>query len=64
MTNLLDQAISCDDGNQAAKIILRALGIESGELANYCVQRRWPTDRKQCARIIGSWIQAEAEFLA
>jgi hypothetical protein len=64
MTNLLDQAIRCDDGDHAANIILAALGIESGELANYCVQRRWPTDSKQRARIIGSWLQAEAEFLA
>jgi hypothetical protein len=28
MTNLLEQAISCDDGYRAAKIIQNALGIE------------------------------------
>jgi hypothetical protein len=28
MTNLLEQAINCDDGDQAAKIIQDALGIE------------------------------------
>ena len=26
MTNLLEQAISCDDGDQAAKILQQALG--------------------------------------
>jgi len=29
MTNLLEQAIACDEGDQAAKIIQQALGIES-----------------------------------
>jgi hypothetical protein len=29
MTNLLAQAIDCDDPNQAARIIRDALGIES-----------------------------------
>jgi len=29
MSNLLKQAIDCGDGEQAAKIIQRALGIES-----------------------------------
>ena len=31
MTNLLEQAISCDDGDRAAKIIKEALGIESDD---------------------------------
>ena len=31
MTNLLEQAISTDDGDRAAKIIQDALGIESDE---------------------------------
>jgi hypothetical protein len=35
MTNLLEQAIACDDGDQAAKIIQNALGIESDDVANY-----------------------------
>jgi uncharacterized protein HemY len=64
MTNLLEQAIHCEDGDSAATIILDALGIESDELANYCVHRHWPTDRRQRARIIGNWLQEEAEFLA
>ena len=36
MTNLVERAISTDDGEHAAKIIQDALGIESDEVANYC----------------------------
>jgi hypothetical protein len=36
MTNLLEQAISTNDCNRAAKLIQNALGIESNEVANYC----------------------------
>jgi hypothetical protein len=36
-SNLLEQAINCDDGG-AARIIMDALGIETDELANYCLQ--------------------------
>jgi uncharacterized protein HemY len=64
MTNLLDQAINCNDGDQAAKIIQDALGIESGDVANYCFPQTWPNDREQRARIIGEWLQTEARFLA
>jgi hypothetical protein len=64
MTNLLKQAITCDDGDQAAKIIQRALGIESDDVANYCLPKNWPADREQRARIIGEWLQTEARYLA
>jgi uncharacterized protein HemY len=63
VTNLLKHAIKCDDSDTAARIIMDALGIETDELANYCL-RDWPTDRKQRARTIGNWLQEEAEFLA
>jgi hypothetical protein len=46
MINLLEQAISCDDADQAAKIIRDALGIE-GDVANYCFPKTWPKDREQ-----------------
>jgi hypothetical protein len=39
MTNLLEQAISCDDGDRAAKIIKDALGIESDDVRNYTFPR-------------------------
>jgi len=39
---LLEQAISCDDGNRAAKIIQNALGIESDDAVNYCFPQNWP----------------------
>jgi hypothetical protein len=61
MTNLLEQAINCDDGKRAARIIQDALGIESDDMVNYCFPKHWPSDR---ARIIGNWLQAEAQFLA
>jgi hypothetical protein len=64
MTNLLERAISTDDGDRAAKIIQDALGLESNEVANYCFPRTWPSDREQRARIIGDWLKAEVRFLA
>jgi hypothetical protein len=64
MTNLLDLAISCDDSDRAANIIDEALGIESDYVVNYCFPKDWPTDREVRARIIGGWLQAEAQYLA
>ena len=64
MTNLLEQAINCNDGDRAAKIIQYAFGIESDDVANYCFPRTWPKDREQRTRIIGEWLQTEARFLA
>ena len=63
MTNLLEQAINCDDGYRAAKIIQDALGIESDDVANFCFPKTWPEDREQRARIIGDWLRADARFL-
>ncbi len=42
MTNLLKQAINCDDGDRAARIIIDALNIETEELANFCL-KHWPS---------------------
>ena len=64
MTNLLEQAINCNDGDRAAQIIQDALGIESGDVVNYCFPKTWPDDREQRARIIGDWLQTEARYLA
>ena len=64
MSNLLEQAINNDDGDQAAKIIRQALGIESDDVANYCFPVTWPADREQRASIIGEWLQTEARFSA
>jgi len=63
MANILKQAIECDDKERAASIIIDALGIETEELANFCL-KHWPSERKQRARIIGHWLHAEAQFLA
>jgi hypothetical protein len=41
ITNLLEQAINCDDGDRAAKIIRDALGIETDDVANYSVPHHW-----------------------
>jgi hypothetical protein len=60
MTNLLEQAIACDDADRAAKIIQDALGIESDDVANYCFPKTWPADREVRARIIGDWLTTEA----
>jgi uncharacterized protein HemY len=64
MSNLLEQAINCSDGDQAAKIIQDALGIETDDVAKYVFPKTWPIDREQRARIIGEWLQTEARFLA
>jgi hypothetical protein len=50
MSNLLEQAINCDDPNRAAKMIRDALGIESDDVVNYCFPKTWPADREQRAR--------------
>jgi hypothetical protein len=54
MPNLLEQAISTDDGDRAAQIIQQALGIESDEVVNYVFPNTWPDDREQRARISAS----------
>ena len=41
MTNVLEQAINCNEGDQAAKIIQDALGIETND-ANYVFPKTWP----------------------
>jgi hypothetical protein len=64
MSNVLEQAINTDDGEQAAKLIRQALGIDSDDVANYCFPVTWPTDREQRASIIGEWLQTEARFSA
>ena len=63
MTNLLEQAINCNDGDRAAKIIRDALGIESNDVASYCFPKEWPANREQRADIIGEWLQREARFI-
>jgi uncharacterized protein HemY len=64
MSNLIEQAINCEKGEQAAKIIKQALGIESDDVVNYCFPISWPADREQRASIIGEWLQTEARFSA
>ena len=64
MSNLLEQAIDCTDGEQAAKILQQALGIESDDVVNYCFPQQWPADRQRRAHVIGEWLQTEARFLA
>ncbi len=59
MTNRLQEAINCNDGDRVARIIQDALGIESDDVANYCFPKTWPVDREQRARIIGEWLQTE-----
>ncbi len=64
MSNLLEKAIERNDGDQAAKIIQDALGIESDDVVHYVFPTTWPSDRELRARIIGEWLQTEARFLA
>ena len=64
MTNLLQQAINCDDADRAARIIQEALGIESDDVVKYCFPTTWPTDRERRARYIGERLRTEARYLA
>lgn len=59
--NLLEQAINCNDGSRAAKMIRDALGIESDDVANYCFPKEWPANREHRANIV-EWLQTEARF--
>jgi hypothetical protein len=63
MANLLERAIDCDHGDDAANVIRNALGIASHEVANYVFPKTWPANREQRARVIGEWLKAEARFL-
>jgi hypothetical protein len=63
MTNLLEQAINCNDGDRAAKIIRDALGIETEDVANYCFPKDWPDDRELRAAVIGDWLKTGARYL-
>ena len=55
---------TASDGDQAAKIIQNALGVENDEVANYVFPKTWPIDREQRARVIGEWFQTAARFIA
>ena len=55
--DLFGQAISCNDGSRAARMIRDALGIESDDVANYCFPKEWPANREQRASIIGEWLR-------
>ena len=64
MSNLLAEAINCDDPERAAKMIRDALGIESDDVVGCCFPTEWPADREQRARYIGEWLKTEARYLA
>jgi hypothetical protein len=49
MANLLERAIDCDDGDDAAKMIRNALGIASDEVANYVFPKTWPSHHRRVA---------------
>jgi hypothetical protein len=64
MTNLLEQAINCNDGDRAAKIIREALGIQNAGVTSYWFPEKWPADREERARVVGEWLQMEVRLLA
>ena len=64
MTNVLEQAINCNDGDRAAKIIQDALGIDSDDVVNHCFPKEWPADRERRPRYIGTWLATEARYRA
>jgi hypothetical protein len=76
MASVLEQAINCEDGERAAKIIQDALGIENtalgientdmtkSDFTKSDFGKAWPADRRQRGRIIGEWLQMEANLQA
>lgn len=64
MTNVLEQAINCEDSERATKIIREALGIENSGVAKSGFGKSWPADREQRGRFIGEWLLMEACFQA
>jgi len=61
-SNLLEQAINCNDGDRAAKIIRDALGIENDDVTNFCFPKSWP-DHELRAAVIGDWLKTEVRLL-
>ena len=57
MTNLLAQAIDCDDPDRAAKMIQDAFGIENDDVVKYCFPTEWPAYRERRARYMGEWLK-------
>jgi hypothetical protein len=64
MSNLLEQAINCDDGARAAKIIRDALGIETDDVSNYCLPQSELANGSRSACPHHRRLAAEAQFLA
>jgi hypothetical protein len=62
MTNRLEEAINCNDGDQAAKIIHDALGMESNDVANYCFPQTWPAEREQRAALLANGCKPRRAF--
>jgi hypothetical protein len=60
MSNLLAEAINCDDPDRAARIIREALGIESDDVVGYCFPTEWPADPERRACYIGEWLNRTA----
>jgi hypothetical protein len=60
MSNLLAEAINCDDPDRAARIIREALGIESDDVVGYCFPTEWPADPERRACYIGEWLNRSA----
>jgi hypothetical protein len=64
MTNLLQQAIDCDDGRPCGQDHSGRARHESNDVVNYCFPKEWPADREQRARYIDEWLKTEARYLA
>jgi hypothetical protein len=63
MSNLLQQAINCDDPDRAAKII-QDRSVSRAMMWSTTASPQWPAYREQRARYIGEWLKTEARYLA
>jgi len=64
MTNVLEQAINCDDGDRAAKIIQDALGNRQRRCCEPLLPEGMACRRERRARYIGTWLATEVRYLA
>ena len=64
---ILEQAINCNNMDNACALIQGALGITDGGVAAYVMPRDegWPKmDRDQRGRALAAWLRAELQYAA
>jgi hypothetical protein len=61
--NVLEQAVACDDGDRAVKLVMDALGIVDGDVAGYAMPLNWPSSRALRASALAEWLSTELRYI-